>query len=437
MTPRAAVLFALLLVPAPALAQPVNLAETPQPGDCSRYTAELRLSGHLIVTQEGKKQELKLDARARHQFAERTLAVGDGLPARSARHFDAAAAAAEVGGEAEKHGLPDDRKLFVVHRNADGLFCYSPAGPVSRDELDLVAEHFNPQCLAGLLPGKQVSVGDTWPVGNAAAQAACLYDGLIKNALTGKLTEAKDGFATFGISGTTEGIENGAKVAMTINAVGKFHIASSRVVELTWQQADDREQGPVSPASKVEATVILKREVLPQPPKELTDEALATVPKDEPPARLTLLRYADPRGRYQFVYPRDWHVTGQTEAHLVLRLLERGEFVAQATVGVWKAAEPGKHATPEEFKKAVSQAPGWVATRLLEDTEVPAMNGRWLYRVLAEGKMEDQPVVQGFHLLAGPQGDQVVVTFALKPEKVKVLGPRDLNLVNAIEFGKK
>src|SRR4051794_15579141 len=145
MTPRAAALFALLLVTSPAVGQPVNLTETPQPGDCSRYAVDLNLTGNLIVTQEGKRQELKINARARHAFAERTLAVADGMPSRSVRQFEAAAAVAEVGGDTEKHGLPDDRKLFVVQRNADALFCFCPAGPVSRDELDLVAEHFNPQ----------------------------------------------------------------------------------------------------------------------------------------------------------------------------------------------------------------------------------------------------------------------------------------------------
>lgn len=438
MTPRrAAALFALLLLASPVRAQTVNLAELPNPSDYSRYTIDLAVSGRLIVTQEGKKQELKLDAKARHIFAEKVLAVAEGLPVRSARHFAEAAASATVGGDREDHALAADRRLIVAQRNPDGLFCFSPAGPVTRGELDLVSDHFDPHCLAGLLPGKAVNVGDTWGVGNLAAQTACLFDGLVKNALVGKLVEVKDGFATFTVTGTAEGIENGAKVSLTINAAGKFHLASNRVVEIVWKQSDDREQGPVSPASKVEATVTLKREILAQVPNELTDAALAAVPKGDPPAQLTYLRYSDPKGRYQFVYPRDWHITGQTDSHLVLRLLDRGEFVAQATVTAWKKADPGKHTAPDEFKKAVGESPGWVATKLVEEREVAIDGGRWLYRLTAEGKMEDLAAVQSFHLLAGPQGDQVAVTFAMKPEKVQALGTRDLGLVGAIEFGKK
>jgi hypothetical protein len=150
-----------------------------------------------------------------------------------------------------------------------------------------------------------------------------------------------------------------------------------------------------------------------------------------------MLRHDDSKGRYAIVYPRDWHVTGQTEQHLILRLLDKGEFIAQATVAVWKKAEAGKHATPDEFKKAVNATPGWSATRVLEDAEATAPDGRWSYRVVAEGKMDDLPVVQGFYLLAGTRGDQAAVTVTMKPEKTKTVGTRDKELVNAITFPKK
>jgi hypothetical protein len=303
---------------------------------------------------------------------------------------------------------------------------------LSREELDLVAEHFDPHCLAGLLPGKVVNVGDTWAVGNAATHAACLFDSLTKNALNGKLMTAADGIAVFTVAGAAEGIENGAKVSLKIEATGKFHIATGRVTEIVWRQTDEREQGAASPASKLEATVVLKREMLADAPKELSG-AVA----DEPPARLAMLRFADPKGRYRFEYPREWHITGQTDDHLILRLLDRGELVAQATVTAWKKAEAGTHATVEEFKKAVGDSPGWVPTRILEEGELAVDAGRWLYRMVAEGKIDEQIAVQSFHMLAGPQGDQVAVTFALRPEKAKALANRDVNLVKAIGFGKE
>ena len=93
---------------------------------------------------------------------------------------------------------------------------------------------------------------------------------------------------------------------------------------------------------------------------------------DRVPDLLTQLRYTDPAGRYRFVHARDWHVVGRTPDHLILRLLDKGEFVAQATVTTWKKAEPGRHVEPDDFKKAIAQLPGWAPEEMLADGPIPS-----------------------------------------------------------------
>ena len=433
---RSVPLLALVAFASPALAQPVKLAESVAVGDRAAYTLELELKGTLLVVQDGMKQPIRLEAKARHEFAERAISVRDGMPTTTARLYASAAASAVIAGEKSSRTLPGDRHLIIAQRTADGLLCFAAAGPLSRDELDLVTEHFNPQCLAGLLPGKVVNVGDSWALSDNAVQAACLFHGVIKNGLTGKLTAVKDGVATFVIEGTADGVENGAKVLLTITATGSFDIATSRITGLNWKQKDQRAQGAVNPASEVEVGVTLKRSPLETLPAELSDAAIARLPAATE-SKTTSLRYSDPKGRYHLNYPRGWYVTGQTDAHLVLRLVEQGEFVAQATVTSWRKVEPGKHSTIEEFRKAVADAPGWVAGKTLSEGELPAGTGRWLYRTTLQGKIDDQPAVQSFYLLAGPQGDQVAVTVVARPDKLKLVGTRDVDLVKAIEFGKK
>jgi hypothetical protein len=281
-----------------------------------------------------------------------------------------------------------------------------------------------------------VKVDETWPVADEAAQHACLFEGLIKSDLTGKLTEVKDGTATFTVTGTAEGVEGGATAKVVVTAVGKYDLASKRVVELVWEQTDRRAQGPASPATEIKARVTLKRTAAAEP-KELAD-GRARLPADgKPTAAMTALRYADPAGRYGFVYHRDWRVVGRTRDHLVLRLLDKGEFTAQATVSQWKKADPGRHADPDEFKKVTATLPGWEAEEVVLDGAVPTDAGRWLYRVSAKGQQDGVAVVQTFYLLAGPAGDQVAVTVLAKAEKARAVGGRDLALVNAIDFPRK
>jgi hypothetical protein len=421
----------------PLSAQPVNLTEKNPLGERANYAIELDLKGNLFVALENGKQPIPLEAKAKHRFAERCIAVTDGMPSSSARYYSEATATVTIATDKTVRSLANDRKLIVARRNADGEFCFSPNGPMTRDELDLVTDHFNPQCLPGLLPGKVVNGGDTWTLTELAVQAACRFDVVIKAALTGKLTEVKEGVAAFTIEGTAEGLENGAKVSLSVSARGTYDVASGHITSLSWKQKDEREQGSVNPASQVEVTIALKRENPSAESKELSDEVLAGIPEGNPVAKLTDLRLTDVKGRYQISHSREWYVTGQTDTHLIMRLLDRGELLAQATVTVWNKMDPGKHLDIEDFKKAVNSAPGWTAGKVIDDRELPGTAGRWLYRLSIEGKMENVPVVQTFFLLAGPQGDQLVITVASRPESVKALADRDLNLVKSIEFGKK
>ncbi|MFO0823714.1 MAG: hypothetical protein U0792_11455 [Gemmataceae bacterium] len=246
-TVRVVAAFALLVgdsrsaVPAePA----VNLTEKASAEVRTKSAIELDLKGELFFSIDGKKESVGLQAKARHIFAERVLSVADGMPNSTVRAYSDAVASVVVGSDRTNRSLPTDRRTIAVRRSADGLFCFAPAGPLTRDELDLVTEHFNPQCLAGLLPGKEVNVGDTWTVSNAAAQSACLLSAVIKSEVSGKLVQVKDGAATFTVEGTVEGVDHGSKVTMT-NATGLSSdvAAAGRVTcQSPWKQKDDREQ---------------------------------------------------------------------------------------------------------------------------------------------------------------------------------------------------
>ena len=74
---------------------------------------------------------------------------------------------------------------------------YSPAGPLTRPEIDLTSEHFDSLSVVGLLPGKAVAIGDTWKIANTVAQALGGFEGVTEHTLTGKLDEIKEDIAYF------------------------------------------------------------------------------------------------------------------------------------------------------------------------------------------------------------------------------------------------
>ena len=114
----------------------------------------------------------------------------------------------------------------------------------------------------------------------------------------------------------------------------------------------------------------------------------------------------------------------------------RSAFIAQLTVTPWTPAEKGKHLSPEAFKEAMAETPGWVPDKELQAGEVPAedKDGRWIYRLSALGQMDGVAVLQNFYLVAAPTGEQVVLVFTMAPKQAERLGSRDLAIVGSLEF---
>jgi hypothetical protein len=425
----------LLAAAAPGRAQTYPLTEAVKAGDCFRVRIDMSLTGELKVGRDDKVLPVRLAATAAHEYPERVLHVGaSGLPEKAARAYETARAVIDVAGEKSERSLRADRRLLVAQRPKDQPLVYCPAGMLTRDELALASEHFDTLALTGLLPGRAVAVGDTWKVANAVVQALCNFEGLTEQDLSCKLEEVKDGTARVSVTGSAAGIELGALAKLSIRATYHIDHTAKRLVRLEWKQTDDRDQGPASPATTAEVVTTVRRTPIDQP-AALSDVALVSVPDGfEPPATLTNLVHRDPKGRFDLAYGREWHVVSQTDEHVVMRLMERGEFVAQVTLTPWKKAERGGHLSPQEFRDVIAKTPGWEPETELQAGEVPSEPGRWTYRVSALGTLDGVKVLQNFFLLAGRDGDQLMLLFTMTPKQADRLGSRDLALVGSVEL---
>jgi hypothetical protein len=432
-----ATLVVFLIIAPLAWTQTVTLAEDVKAGDCFAVRLNMKLAGEILVNKDGKQVPIRLSTNAAHDFASRVLEVADGSAAKVAMVYDKAMADISVGGDKTERKLRPKKTLIVAQRSNDQPLVYSPAGPLTREELELVGEHFDTLALTGLLPGKAVAKGDTWKITNSVAQALCNFEGLTEQDLACKLVDFDAKTATVAMTGKAAGIDLGAQVKLTIEASYTFDLTGKRLVALAWNQKDEREQGPANPASKVAVETTVERKPIEQP-KSLSDVALVSVPDGfNPPKHLTHVEYRDPKDRFEIIFGREWQTVGQTDDHLILRLMERGDFVAQVTITPWTSVEKGKHLSPDEFKDAMASTPGWEPAEELQAGEVPGGDNKWAYRISAQGKMDEVTVVQNFYLVAGPNGEQTVLAFTMTPKQVERLGTRDLSLVGSLEYPKK
>lgn len=416
-----------------AWAQSCLLVEAPLAKSSYRIELTMELTGKVRVQQEGKTLTLAQKATAKHTFLERLLEAGD-LAERSARRYQTAEASIQVENDTVHRRLRPERALVVVQRKRGHAVAYCPHGLLTQEEMEMT-EHLDTLALPGLLPGKETSVGTTWKIGNQAVQSLCNLDGLLQNDLTGKLESIQGDLATGSVQGIVKGIDMGAQVSSEINARFDFDLKEKRLVRLTWKQSDERTQGPVSPGMSLDVTYALQRTPILEP-NELNDIALVpalAVAAD----KMLPLRYRDSQGRFEFQHQREWHLVGQQDQQLVYRLLsERGDFVAQVTFTPYRKEKPGTMMSVDEFAVLMASAPGWEqeGTLLEKKDNVDVSGGIKAYRVGAAGKLDGVAVVQYFHLLTGPRGDQLIVTFTMRPEQVDQLQLRDLTLIQSITF---
>ncbi len=428
--------FAGLVLVTPLFAQSVKLSEQLKPGEHFSYELTLKLDGNMkLLDREGRQKTLPMTGEAGIKFVERVESPdAAGGAGKVVRFYTEAKAANTFGGEQSKRELTADRRLTVAVRTETETLHVCPNGPFTRDELDLVGDHFDTLSLPLLLPNKEVKAGDTWAVSDSGCQHALQFDGLTKNDLKGTLTGVKDGVATFTIAGTAEGVEMAAAVKASVTATGTYDVANGRFTGLEWEQTDDRESGPASPATDVKVKWTVKRTALTDEPKELSADARAKVPAEKVPAEMTRLRHTP--GKYSLTYPREWMTLASTPDHLVLRLISGGEASAQATVSVWKKAGAGEHSTATDFKDMIARVPGWVASEAVSDGEVKA-DGKWVYRWSGKGKQDGNAVVQTFYLIAAPTGEQLTVMLLSAPDKAAKLADREKELIDGITFPEK
>jgi hypothetical protein len=215
----------LLLVAVPAgWGQSCNLAEMVKPGDCFRYDLDMKLKGEIRFRQEEKTVPVKLSASASHAYPERVLEASGAMVQKSVRIYETAKANIQRGEQKTESTLRAGRNFVVAQRHKEERLVYCPAGALYRTEIELLADHFDTLAVAGVLPGKAVKVGETWKLPNSVAQALCSLEGMTENKLTGKLDKLAGDTASFSVSGSAAGVENGAVVKMTVEATGTFDV---------------------------------------------------------------------------------------------------------------------------------------------------------------------------------------------------------------------
>jgi len=234
------------------------------------------------------------------------------------------------------------------------------------------------------------------------------------------------------LSGRIDGATGGVTTRIEVKGKYRFDRKTQRIDWFGLLVNEDRDVGHVGPGFDVVAR--LRMQITPRSASErLSDEALRGLPR-APSDALTQLVFGPRRGGWRFQHDRRWFSTGNDDQLAFLRLIERGDFIAQCNVAVLKPVEPGKQATLKQFQHDIKQALGDDFGEFVSAGQRANEQNYRVLRVVARGTVSGLPIEWHYYLVADEHGRQITFTFTVEGPLAQRLGDLDQQMVASLRF---
>jgi hypothetical protein len=286
------------------------------PVDC-RYHVSTRVSLRGSLTLPAEKGQagktLSLSGTSAIDYDERLLDSGkNGEGQKTVRIYRRIDFQRKVGDQPQESTIRPAVRRLVILRQKNVEVPFSPDGPLTWEEIDLVRTDVFTPALVGLLPDKAVRAGDRWTAAISAVQELTdlerVDDGKVDCRLEEITTIAKRRYAKIGFGGTVSGLNEDGPIRKQLDAYLLFDLESQHVAYLSLKGTTTPLDKDGKPLGRIEGQFVLTR----QPhirAADLDKEAFKGVSL-EPSADNTLLLYDNESLGVRFLYPRRWHVAG-------------------------------------------------------------------------------------------------------------------------------
>jgi hypothetical protein len=302
------------------------------------------------------------------------------------------------------------------------------------EELELLEMPGDVLSLIAMLPDKKVSVGEKWTAPSWAAQMLTGTEAADKAEIICSLESVVAGTAKIRIKGEVAGANDGAATTVKVSGHILYNLKRGYIRRLELKQLEKSKPGPLSPAMDVAADVVLIRS-LTEDEGPLSAPEVSKIPL-EPTEDSIRIRF-DASQDLRFHHSRFWHVHHQTKKTATLRMLDRGNVIAQAVIMPLPPAPPGNHIPEEKFQADIRAALAGQLTKLTTAEILKTKDKRYIYRVIAEGKVEKTDMLWIYYLCADPTGRQVSLVFTVEKAFLKTLGNEHEAFTTSLEFRKR
>ncbi len=404
-------------------------------GTVDRVEFALDVGGELTAVLAGAEpRKEKMSVRCTLRYDELTL---DFVPSgeggiHTVRYYEEAAATIVHSDRSFTPVVRPGRMLIVSLIEPPEVSVLSPAGPLTRDELDVMDLIGNSAVLDLLLPTEPVSVGVSWALDEGVLAALLRMDEVQRSDVAVTLTEVADVVSRFEMAGSVTGLAEGVPSDIELKARFRFLRGRQRVDWLGMLVREHRTQGPAS--GEMDAVARVQITLTPgESPPELSEEILESLPLEPSPETLLLVcQPAD--GSWSFIHDRRWfHLDDQEEA-AALRLVEGGELIAHCNVALLPPASPEKLPVLEQFQHDIRNALGERFGRFVEASQRAGGDDYRILRSVIAGTINETPNFWYYYLIADPQGRRVVFAFSVRADYVEPFAGEAEVLIESFRF---
>jgi hypothetical protein len=387
--------------------------------------------GELKLNPDGSEvKRLPVKVQADLAYVERTLGMGKSL--KTVRSYAQAEASIHLGDSDLNTKLRDERRLIVSQSDEKQAATFSPLGPLTREELELLDVPGSGLTLAALLPLRVVKIDQSWQIPDWAVARLMGLDIVNKHDVTATLTDVKENIATISLQGKLAGAIGG--VTSEIELIGKlnFDLKQRAITWLALGFRENRAIGHAQPGFEVAGKLRMVAAPI-RAAEVVSDAALANLPLAASGAT-TLIDFSADSAGYSLAHDRRWNVMVDRHDATVLRLVDRGDLIARCNISRLPALAKGEQLTLEAFQEDVKKTLGKNFGQIVEAAQETGDNEIRTLRVIVSGSAADLPIQWSYYHVSDATGNRASFVFTIEGSLVERFAQIDRELVSAFRF---
>jgi hypothetical protein len=322
------ILFLLLFSPAATQAdEPIRITERLTAGDQCHVSCRVEIAGSLTPAPEKGKDSkpLPIKGDSAIEYDERILMVdSSGTVQKTARIYRRIDFQRSIGGREQNQTIRPAVRRLVLLRKDNTEVPFSPDGPLTWGEIDLVRTDVFTPALSGLLPAQGVRKSERWKAAVEAVKELTDMERIEEGGLECKLDDVTSLMvngqsrrqARIAIWGTVRGINEDGPNRQQLDGYLYFDLESNHLSYLTLKGSHSLLDKDGKEIGKVEGRFTLTRQTQ-QRNQDLSDDALRGLTL-EPNADNTLLLYENSDLGVRFLHPRRWRIAAERGQQITL-----------------------------------------------------------------------------------------------------------------------